>query len=161
MKTAVYPGSFDPMTLGHLDIVDRARCMFDKIFVAIAINSAKTTLFSLEERRSLTQEVLKDRKDVEVVTFEGLLTDFARDVNATAIVRGIRAVTDFDYEYAIYQVNRQLNPSVDTVFLLASQKYSFISSTIIKEVARYGKSLAEYAPPEVSEALLKKFGHIV
>ena len=99
MKTAVYPGSFDPMTFGHLDIVDRARCMFDKIYVAIAINSAKSTLFSLEERRSLTQEVLKDRKDVEVVTFEGLLTDFAREVNATAIVRGIRAVTDFDYEY--------------------------------------------------------------
>ena len=160
MKTAVYPGSFDPMTFGHLDIVDRARCMFDKIYVAIAINSAKSTLFSLEERRSLTQEVLKDRKDVEVVTFEGLLTDFARNVNATAIVRGIRAVTDFDYEYAIYQVNRQLNPNVDTVFLLTSQKYSFISSTIIKEVARYGKSLSEYAPPEVSQALLKKFGHM-
>ncbi|MCB1139707.1 MAG: pantetheine-phosphate adenylyltransferase [Leptospiraceae bacterium] len=161
MRSAVYPGSFDPMTFGHLDIVDRARCMFDKIYVAIAINSAKNTLFSLEERRDLTKEVLKDRHDVEVVSFEGLLTDFAREVSATAIVRGIRAVTDFDYEYAIYQVNRQLNPEVDTVFLLASQKYSFISSTIIKEVARYGKSLSEYAPPEVSKALLKKFGHIV
>jgi pantetheine-phosphate adenylyltransferase len=160
LRVAVYPGSFDPMTFGHLDIVDRARCMFDKIYVAISINSAKKTLFTMKERSELTREVLKERKDVEVVTFEGLLTDFARDVQATAIVRGIRAVTDFDYEYAIYQVNRQLNPDVDTVFLLASQKYSFISSTIIKEVARYGKSLSEYAPPTISEALLKKFGHM-
>ncbi len=164
MKIAVYPGSFDPITNGHLDIIYRAKEIFDKIIIAIAVNSAKKTLFTLEERKDLIEKVIQCNQDlvnnVEVVIFEGLLTTFAKEVKATAIVRGIRAVTDFDYEYAIYQVNRELAPEVDTVFLLASREYSFISSTIIKEVARYGRVLTEYAPPEVNEALLKKFGYI-
>lgn len=161
MKIAIYPGSFDPLTYGHLDIIDRASNIFDKLYVAIAVNSSKQTLFTLDERLDMCGEVLAERPKCEVVHFSGLTTDFAREINACSIVRGIRAVTDYEYEYAIYQVNRELNPDLDTVFLLAGQKYSFLSSTIIKEVARYGKSLKEYAPPGVAVALLKKFGHIV
>jgi pantetheine-phosphate adenylyltransferase len=161
MRIAVYPGSFDPFTNGHLDIVDRARTLFDKIIIAIAVNSEKTTLFSLEEREDMIAEVIRDKSEVSVVSFSGLLVEFARGVGAIAIIRGMRAVTDFEYEYAIYQMNRDLNPDLDTVFLLASKEYSFLSSTIIKEVARYGQSVSDYAPQVVSEALLRRFGHTV
>lgn len=164
MKIAVYPGSFDPITNGHLDIISRAKEIFDKVYIAIAVNSSKKTLFTMEERKELIEQVIQNNKNlngkVEVVIFTGLLTTFAREIHATAIVRGIRAVTDFDYEYAIYQVNRELAPNVDTVFLLASKENSFISSSIIKELARYGRILEQYAPKEVNEALLKKFGHL-
>ena len=160
MKIAVYPGSFDPFTNGHLDIVDRAGKLFDKVHVGIAVNSAKNSMFSIEERVEMIDQVLADRKNVEVTTFGGLLVDYAREVGASAIVRGIRAVTDFEYEYAIYQINRDLNPDLETVFLLASQKYSFLSSTIIKEVARYGRDVARYIPPLIAEALLKRFAEL-
>lgn len=159
MRVAVYPGSFDPFTNGHLDIVERARVLFDQVIVSIAVNSQKSSLFTLAEREQLIGEVLKDMDNVEVSSFSGLLAEYAREVGASAIVRGIRAVTDFEYEYAIYQINRELNPDVDTVFLLAGQKYSFLSSTIIKEVARYGRSVADHAPAVINEALLQKFGH--
>ena len=160
MKIAVYPGSFDPFTNGHLDIVDRACEIFDKVIVAVAVNSAKKGgLFTLEERQDLLRQVLGSREQVEVAFFDGLLVDYVDEVGAHAIIRGIRAVTDFDYEYAIYQVNRELNGRVETVFLLASKEYSYLSSTILKEVARYGRSVADYAPAVVGEALLKKFGH--
>jgi len=156
---ALYPGSFDPFTNGHLDIVDRATEIFDTVCIAIAHNSKKTTLFSLEERQQMLEEVMKDRPHVNVAVFEGLTTTYARQIGASAIIRGIRAVTDFDYEYAIYQVNRDLESEIDTVFLLASRDYSFLSSTIIKEVARYGKTFADYAPDVVNQALLRKFGY--
>lgn len=159
MKTAVYPGSFDPFTNGHLDIVDRASEIFDRLVVAVAVNSSKQGLFTLEERLDLMKAVLKGRDRVEVTSFDGLLVDFAAEIEATAIVRGIRAVTDFDYEYAIYQVNREMNSRVETVFLLASKEYSYLSSTILKEVARYGRSVDKYAPAVVAEALLARFGH--
>jgi pantetheine-phosphate adenylyltransferase len=158
-KIALYPGSFDPFTNGHLDIVDRACEIFDELVLAIAHNSKKTTLFTLEERKKILEEVMADRPCVRVAEFEGLTTTYARTIGATAIVRGIRAVTDFDYEYAIFQVNRDLEPEIDTVFLLASRDYSFLSSTIIKEVARYGKTFPEYAPEAVNRALLRKFGY--
>ena len=161
MRIAVYPGSFDPFTNGHLDIVERATFLFDKIIVGIAVNSEKSTLFTLAEREDMIAEVLRSRSDVSVVSFTGLLVEFAREVGASTIIRGIRAVTDFEYEYAIYQMNRDLNPDLDTVFLLASKEYSFLSSTILKEVARYGQSVSEYAPSVVSNALLNKFGHSV
>ncbi len=164
MKIAVYPGSFDPVTYGHLDIIERACEIFDKLYIAIAVNSSKKTLFTLEERKELIELVLAEekkeiREKVEVSIFRGLLTTFAREMKASCIVRGIRAVTDFDYEYAIYQANRELAPEIDTVFLLASKEYSFISSSIIKEVARYGRTLDKYAPRQVNQALLIKFGH--
>lgn len=159
MKIGVYPGSFDPITNGHLDIVDRGRALFDRLIVAIAVNSAKDSLFSIEERLELLRQVLGDRADVEVSSFNGLLVDYVREVRATSIMRGIRAVTDFEYEYAIYQINRDLNPEVDTVFLLAGKQYTFLSSTMIKEAARYGRCMDEYAPAVVNQALLRKFNH--
>lgn len=158
-RIAVYPGSFDPFTNGHLDIVSRALHIFDEVIVAIAINSSKTTLFSLEEREALIKEVLKGFSAVRVTNFQGLLVDFAKQQEACAVVRGIRAVTDFDYEYAIYQANRDMESSIETVFLLASKEYSFLSSSIVKETARYGRSLSSHAPAPVTKALLKKFGH--
>lgn len=160
MLTFVYPGTFDPFTNGHLDIVDRAINLCDKLIVAIAHNSSKKNLFTEDERLELMGEVLKDRPKVQLEAFDGLLADYAIEKGASAVVRGMRAVTDFDYEYAMYQVNSELSPSVETVFLLASKEFSFLSSTMIKEVARYGRTNPLYAPEAVNQALLKKFGHI-
>ena len=157
MHIAVYPGSFDPVTNGHLDIIDRSQALFDHLLVAIAHNSNKKSLFSVEERVSLLQEVLKGRANVEVKTFSTLLVDFVHQEKASTIIRGLRAVSDFDYEYAMYQANSEMYPEVDTVFLLASREYSFLSSSIIKEFARYGQQLDKYTPKAVSKALLKKF----
>ena len=159
MKIAIYPGSFDPITNGHIDIIDRASAMFDRLVVAVSVNSGKTSLFSIDERLEMLRSVLKDRASVEVDSFTGLLVDYARNISATVLVRGLRAVSDFDYEYAIFHMNSELNRDVDTVFLLAGKSYSFLSSTIIKEVARYGRPVTAYTPGLVSEALLKKFGH--
>lgn len=161
MRIAVYPGSFDPFTNGHLDIVKRATNLCDRLIVAIAVNSSKSTLFTLQERTDLIREVLAEMKNVEVTYFEGLLVDYAARMGAGIIVRGLRAVTDFDYEYAIYQINQDLKPNIETVFLLAGKQFSFLSSTILKEVARYGRSVSDHAPEPVNQALLRKFGHIV
>ena len=157
MQIAVYPGSFDPVTNGHLDIIERAQRFFDLLIVAIAHNSSKKSLFSVEERMRLLQETLKDTPNVEVKTFSMLLVDFVRQQKACAVIRGLRAVSDFDYEYAMYQANAEMCPEVDTVFLLASREYSFLSSSIIKEFARYGQQLNKYTPEVVSKALLEKF----
>lgn len=159
MRTFVYPGSFDPFTNGHLDIVSRASVLCDRLIIAIAMNSSKKSLFSAGEREDLIRQIFPQRSDIEVVSFEGLLVDYAERVGASAIIRGIRAVTDFDYEYAMYQLNSKMNPRVETLFLLASKQYSFLSSTMIKEVARYGRVDPEHAPDVVNDALLKKFGH--
>lgn len=160
MKIFIYPGSFDPFTNGHLDIVERALALCDHLIVAIAVNSAKKTLFTLEERKDLIERVLGERKNLEVTFFEGLLVDYASTRQATAIVRGIRAVTDFDYEYAMSQLNHDLNPAIETIFLLASKEFSFLSSTMLKEVARYGSSVKNHAPEVVNHALLMKYGHL-
>ncbi len=160
MKTAIYPGSFDPVTNGHLDVIKRAGSLFDHLIVGIAYNSNKQTLFSIEERLNLLKETLKDVPHVEVIYFSTLLVDFVRERKACAIIRGLRAMSDYDYECAMYQVNIEMCPEVETVFLLASSEYSFLSSTIVKEFARHGKSLDKYIPKQVRRALLNKFQNV-
>ena len=159
MRVAIYPGSFDPITNGHLDIIERSRQLFDKTIVAIAHNSAKSGLFSLSERQRLIETTFQESKisAVAVEFFSGLLIDFARQKKACAIIRGLRAVSDFDYEYAMFQTNSAMCPEIETVFLLAASDYSFLSSSILKEFARYGRSVADYTPAIVNEALLAKF----
>ncbi len=156
-RIAVYPGSFDPITNGHLDIIERASKLFDKLIVAIAHNASKKSLFTLKERRELLEASLPKQDNIEVEVFPMLLVDFVRERKACAIVRGLRAVSDFDYEFAMYQVNAEMFPEVETVFLLASSAYSFLSSSILKELARHGRSLAKYTPAKVDYALRKKF----
>ncbi|EMJ91930.1 pantetheine-phosphate adenylyltransferase [Leptospira alstonii] len=153
---AIYPGSFDPLTNGHLDILQRSMGLFDKVIIAIAVNSNKSTLFSIEERLEFIREVTKGMKGLEIDTFPGLTVDYCNKVGANSIIRGLRAVTDFDYEYAISLMNKKLAPNVETVFLMSSSEYSFISSTIVKEVARHGRDVSNQVPEIVSKALLKK-----
>ena len=156
-KIAVYPGTFDPLTNGHVDIVKRSLALFDKVIIAVAINSKKQSLFSVEERIALIEKVLKDEKKLIVTQLEGLTADFCKEKGAVAIIRGLRAVADFDYEYAISILNKKLASEVDTVFFMASGENSFISSSMVKEVARYGKNVNDYVPEEVNIALIEKY----
>ena len=145
MVIAVYPGSFDPATYGHLDIIKRASVSFDKVIVGVLHNSAKSPLFSVEER-----------VNVEIKAFKGLSVNFARENHAQVIVRGLRAVTDFEFELQMAQTNRVLAPDIDTVFLTTSLEYAYLSSTIMKEVAGYDGDLSKFAPPEITEAVKEK-----
>jgi pantetheine-phosphate adenylyltransferase len=156
-RVAIYPGSFDPLTNGHLDLIKRSLQLFDKVIVSVAINSRKTTLFSVEERVELLKQVMGEWKHIEIDTFSGLTVDYAKQRNAKVIIRGLRAVTDFDYEYAISLMNSKLAPDVETVFLMASNEHSFISSTIVKEVARHGRAVSNQVPDVVNEALLRRY----
>lgn len=157
LSLAVYPGSFDPLTNGHLDIIKRSKGFFEKVIIAVAQNTTKTYLFSTEERIDLIKKVTKDLANVEIDTFDGLLVDYCRAIKANVIIRGLRAVTDFDYEYAISLMNKELAPEIETVFLMASSENSFISSSLVKEVTMNGRQLATKVPEIVNEALLKKF----
>lgn len=154
---AIYPGSFDPLTNGHLDLIKRALQLYDKIIIAVATNSRKNTLFSVNERIDLIRNVTKEWDRIEIDTFDGLTVDYARKRKARIIIRGLRAVTDFDYEYAISLMNSKLAPEVETVFLMASNEHSFISSTIVKEVARHGRAVSNQVPELVNAALLRKY----
>lgn len=156
MKTAVYPGSFDPFTNGHLDIVERSIRVVDSLTIAVLKNTSKKSLFSPEERVEIIQEVLKDYPQVKVQTFEGLLVDFCRAHNTRIVIRGLRAVSDFDYEHAIFLMNRKLLPDLETMFLMAGSDNSFISSTIVKEVAYFGGNIADQVPAIVLERMQKK-----
>ncbi len=158
MKTAVYPGSFDPFTNGHLDIVDRSIRVVDSLTIAVLKNTSKKSLFSPEERVEIIQEVLKDYPQVKVQTFEGLLVDFCRTHNTRIVIRGLRAVSDFDYEHAIFLMNRKLLPDLETMFLMAASDNSFISSTIVKEVAHFGGNIADQVPAIVFERMQKVHG---
>lgn len=157
MKRAVYPGSFDPLTLGHLDIIKRSAEMVDELVVSVLHNSAKNSLFSIDERVSMIEEVTKDIPNVKVTTFDGLLVDYVRDIDATLIIRGLRAVTDFEYELQIAQTNHILNPQAETVFLTTGLQYSYLSSTIVKEIASYGGDISNFVPPEFIERIYAKY----
>lgn len=156
-RIAVYPGTFDPLTNGHVDIVKRALKLFDKVILAIATNSKKQTLFTVEERLELITKVLGNLENLEITHFNTLTAEFCSQKGAITIIRGLRAVVDFDYEYAISLLNKKLAPNVETVFLMASSENSFISSSMVKEVARYGKSVESYVPEIINEAIMKKF----
>jgi len=157
MKIAVYPGSFDPFTNGHLDILERAARVFDRIIVAVLVHPSKSALFTTNKRVKMISEVTKGHKKVRVVHFNGLLVDFCRQVGACVIIRGLRAVSDYEYELQIFAVNKQLEPDLETVLLLASPQYSFLSSSIAKEVARYDGDVSTLVPPVVAEELRKAF----
>ena len=156
MSTAIYPGTFDPITNGHLDILKRASQLFDKVIVVVSNNPHKNPLFSLEERRKLVHETVKDIDNVEVDVFDGLLVQYAKKSGALALIRGLRAVSDFDYEFQMALMNRKLMPELETVYLMPSEEYTYINSTIVKEVARFGGRIDCFLPPVVSERLKEK-----
>jgi pantetheine-phosphate adenylyltransferase len=155
---ALYPGTFDPITLGHEDIVRRAARMFDQVVVAVASAHHKKTMFTLEERLSLTREALKDCTNVQVKTFDGLVIDFAASLGATTMVRGIRSMTDFDYEFQLAGMNRRLAPKIDTVFLNTLDVYQCISSTLVREVNSLGGDVTQFVSPSVLRFMLLKKG---
>ncbi|WP_341301833.1 pantetheine-phosphate adenylyltransferase [Lysinibacillus sp. FSL H8-0500] len=157
-KIAVVPGSFDPVTLGHLDIINRAADVFDVVYVAVLNNSAKQPLFSVEERMALMAEVTKALPNVRIESSSGLLIDYAKEKNAKAIVRGLRAVSDFEYEMQITSMNRFLDETIETFFIMTKNQYSFLSSSIVKEVAKYGGNVDELVPAYVAQALKEKYG---
>ena len=160
MKRAVYPGTFDPVTYGHIDIIKRSSKMFDEVIVAVLVNSEKTPLFSEEERVQMMKEVTKDIENVKVVTFKGLTIDFVKQCDANFLVRGLRAVTDFDYELQMSHTNRSLAPDVDTIFLTTTLKYSYVSSTTTKDIASYGGDVSNFVPPVIEKILKEKLNSI-
>ena len=153
MRIAVYPGTFDPMTNGHLDIIRRSTTLFDRVFVSVLENEGKSPLFSVVERMDLIRRCVGSIDRVEVHSFSGLLVDFMRRLDATVVVRGIRAVSDYEYELQMALMNRELNPAVETIFMLPSVEYTFVSSRLVKEVFRLGGNIAHLVPPPVLEAL--------
>ena len=155
-RIAIYPGSFDPLTNGHVDIIERGARIFDKIIVAILANVEKTPLFSESERVALIQEVFKDRPKVQVETFDGLLVDYAQRKNASVLVRGLRAVSDFEYEFQMALMNRHLAPNIETVFMMPAEQYTYISSRLIKEVFMLNGKIEGLVPPIVEERLRAK-----
>lgn len=157
MKIAVVPGSFDPITYGHLDIIKRASKIFDKIYVVVLDNSNKKSLFTVEERMEMIRTSTEQMDNVIVDCYDGLLVDYVGNVNATVIVRGLRAVTDFEYEMQIASVNRVLAEEIETFFVMTQNKYSFLSSSIVKEVARYGRDTSELVPNHVTVFLKEKY----
>ncbi len=156
--TAVYAGTFDPITNGHSDLVTRTAHMFDKLILAIAENPEKSPLFSLDHRIQLAHEVLKNDTHVEIIGFSGLLIDFARSMGARVLLRGLRAVSDFEYEFQLASMNRCLDPKIETVFLTPSEHYTFVSASLVKEIARYKGDVSDFVHPMVHQALQDKFG---
>lgn len=156
MLRAIYPGSFDPVTNGHIDIIKRAVAISDELIVGVLQNKAKSPLFSVEERVIILREVTKNLKNVKIIPFEGLLIDFAAQMDAKVIVRGLRAITDFEYELQMSQTNRKLNADIETLFLTTSLEYSFLSSTTVKEVASFGGDISQFVPDFVAEKVTEK-----
>lgn len=157
MKRAIYPGSFDPVTNGHVDIILRSSKIVDKLIVGVLNNSAKKSLFSVEERVSMLKELTKDLPNVEVTSFDALLVDYMREIDASIIVRGLRAVTDFEYELQIAQTNHIENTDIETIFLTTNLQYSYLSSTIVKEFASYGGDISKFVPEQFVDRIYEKY----
>jgi pantetheine-phosphate adenylyltransferase len=155
MTTAVYPGTFDPITHGHTDLVRRAATLFDRLLVAVARDSAKRTACSLESRLDMARCALADIPKVEVTEFSGLLVNYCRDLGAKVVIRGLRAVSDFEYEFQLAGMNRRLAPEIETLFLTPAEKYAFISSSLVREVARLGGDVSEFVHPAVRQTLTR------
>lgn len=157
MNIAIYPGSFDPITNGHLDIIDRGSKIYDKLIVAVLVNVDKNCLFSIDERVELIKRVTKDLDNVEVLSFEGLLVDFAKLHNSKVILKGLRTMSDFEYEFQMALMNSKLNPDIETVFMMTSSAYSYVSSSSVKQVAKFGGSINGLVPEELIEEVMDKF----
>ena len=156
MKTAVYPGTFDPITYGHIDIIKRALNVFDKVIIAISVDSTKNPLFTVEERIKMISESVKDIQRIEIDSFSGLLVDYAKKTNAIAIIRGLRAVSDFEYEFQMALMNRRLNETIETVFLMPNEKFTYLNSSIVREVVSLGGDISDFVPENVKNELKKK-----
>ena len=157
MKKAIYPGSFDPITYGHLDIIQRSSKVFDEVVIGILNNSAKTSLFSIEERLDMTKMLTKQYDNVTVDSFDGLLVDYARSIDANIVIRGLRAVTDFEYEIQIAQTNKVEYPDLETMFMTTALNYSYLSSTIVREFASYGGDISRFVPEEIIPMIQAKY----
>ena len=156
VRTAIYPGSFDPLTNGHLDVIQRATKLFDRVVVAVARSESKTPLFSKEERMKMVNQSIKQMKSVEADWFDGLLVEYVEKMQAQAVVRGLRAVSDFEFEFQMALMNRKLNERIETIFMMPKDSYTFLSSRIVKEIARLGGDVGSFVPAHVREALAKK-----
>jgi pantetheine-phosphate adenylyltransferase len=159
-KIAIYPGSFDPITNGHVDIIERSLKIFDKIIIGVLENPEKEHFFSIEERVNIIKEIFKNREEIEVEPFRGLLVDFVKRKNAKVVIRGLRAISDFEYEFQMALMNRKLNPEIETFFMMPSIEYSFLSSRLVKEVFSLGGCIKNLVPPVVEEQLRKKLKKI-
>lgn len=157
MRIAVYPGTFDPITFGHLDIVERASEIFDKVYVSIGVNPAKKPLFTVDERKRFISNAVTGYKNVEVADYSGLLVEHARKLGAMSIIRGLRAISDFDYEFQLALMNRKLAGNISTVFLMPHEKYTYLNSSIIRSLSELGQDVSEFVPAAVADALTKKF----
>ena len=158
MNIAVYPGTFDPFTNGHRDLVQRAASnIFDKVYICVAENSRKDTLFSLDERIELAKQSLSELENIEVIGFNGLLVDFAKELKAKVILRGLRVVSDFEYEFQMSSMNKKLNNGIESIFLTPSESYAFLSSSLVKEIAELGGDVSEFVSKEVKEAIQRKY----
>ena len=156
MLRAIYPGSFDPVTLGHMDIIRRSSNIVDELIVGVLNNTAKTPLFSVKERVRMLKEATKELENVQIIPFEGLLIDFVKKMDAKLVIRGLRAITDFEYELQMSQTNHKLAPDIETMFLTTSLEYSFLSSTTVKEIATFGGDISQFVPPVVIENIKQK-----
>lgn len=154
---AIYPGTFDPVTLGHLDVLKRACGLFDEVIISAAISSSKSTMFTIDERIKAIELSIRELKNCRVEKFEGLLVNYAMEKKASVIIRGLRAISDFEYEFQMALTNRKIARDVETVFLMPGEKYSYISSTLVREVAKYGGDVSEFVPAEAVEMIRKKF----
>lgn len=157
MRIGIYPGTFDPITNGHLDIIERAVLLFDKVIVAVTTNPAKSPLFDISERIEMIQSAVKAIQNVEVESFDDLLVNYAMSKNAVAIIRGLRATSDFEYEFQMALVNRKLSDRLVTVFLMPNEKYTYLNSTIVKEIASFGGDVSRFVPNEINRRLIEKF----